>query len=115
MNTNQIQYSGVSQGQIDVLVADLPSHGSTVQNQSPKGGPQVYIISGHGVTVNAVYTGNNLMITVTKKPFYIPFSAIERGLSGALGIAPIAPGAPVVMVPKPNSEPDPLGSIGDTK
>lgn len=104
MNANQIQYSGVSQGQVDILVADLPSHGSTVQNQSPKGGPQVYIISGHGVVANAVYDGNNLTVTVTKKPFYIPFSAIESGLSGALGIAPVTPGAPVIMVPVPKGE-----------
>lgn len=108
MDKNQFQYEGVTPNEIAEMIRELGLHGTSVQDQ----GNGIYAVSGHGISATAAYNGGDLLVTVTKKPFYIPLGAIQSGINVALGIkqdntaqkAPskfFIPGTPIVTVPVP--------------
>jgi hypothetical protein len=98
----KLTYQNITQEKVNELCAMLLAHGSQVQNQ----GNGINVISGHGIKAIALYVAatETLTITVSSKPFFISESVIESGINEALGIQPVALGAPVVMIPKPESE-----------
>jgi hypothetical protein len=76
--------TGVTQQKFDALKAQLTS-----THQAEVTGTTAGAITGHGVTANYQFdaTAQTLTVDVVHHPFFIPVSAIESQLRGALAKA----------------------------
>lgn len=78
-------YESVTPDQVSTLVSELEKSGQRVTMPVPNS----YVIEGHGIKVQAVYTpaSNALAVSVLSKPFFISESFINAGILKALGRA----------------------------
>lgn len=76
-----LTFTGISQQQVDNLVAQLRAHQTTVTSAGDN-----FTIDGHGVHSTAVYDpqAQTLTVTVVHKPFFVSESMIQTGIQDAL-------------------------------
>ena len=80
-----IYYENVTDIQIKNLIDYLIENGANVKNT----GPNLYEVTGHGITSNATYNTDTKILTVEiSKPWFnlIPISSIDDGIKKGLGI-----------------------------
>lgn len=66
--------------QVSELLKELKASGTNVGSKSPT----EFSLDGHGIKANVTYTDPTLTVTILSKPFYVPASAIQNGISVAL-------------------------------
>lgn len=73
--------TGVSQAQLEKLVAGLKADPDTSLTEPSPGS---YQIVGHGVTAVAAFSGEVLSVSITKKPWAYPMSAVVSRVEAAI-------------------------------
>ncbi len=73
--------TGVSQAQIDKLLAALRQH---PENSITEPSPGTFIISGHGVTATASFAGDVLSVKIDKKPWAYPMGTVVSHVEASI-------------------------------